>query len=206
MLRGPGALGERVNPMSDTSSVASRSHAVLLVVDVQERLAAAMSRRQAVLDSTSKLVRTAALVGVPVIVTRQYPTGLGDVEPVLRVAIESAADATSVIWANKVAFDCFAEPAFTEALASTDRRQVVIAGMESHICIVQTALSALMQGFDVHVVGDSCCSREAASHESALARLRTAGAVITTTESVLYELVGEAATDEFRALLRIVKE
>ena len=78
--------------------------------------------------------------------------------------------------------------------------------MESHICVVQTALSALRAGFDVHVVGDGCCSRDSASHESALARVRTAGAVVTTTESVLYELVGEAGTDDFRDLLRIVKE
>lgn len=192
--------------MSDTSSVANRSHAVLLIIDVQERLAAAMSQREVVLGTTSKLIRTAALVGVPIIVTRQYPTGLGDVEPLLRVVVESVADETPVIWANKVAFDCFAEPAFTEALASTGRQQLLIAGMESHICIAQTALSAIREGFDVHVVGDGCCSREAASHDSALARLRIAGAVVTTTESVLYELVGEAATDEFRALLRIVKE
>jgi len=91
-------------------------------------------------------------------------------------------------------------------LAATQRRQLVIAGMESHICVVQTALAALREGYDVHVVGDGCCSRDMAAHESAMARLRAAGAVITTTESVLYELVGEAGTDEFRELLGIVKD
>jgi len=192
--------------MGETSTVANRSHAVLVVVDIQERLAAVMPRRDAILESTGKLVRTAALVGLPIVVTLQYPTGLGDAEPTLRAVAQTASEATEVIWVNKIAFDCFAEPAFVEALAGTERQQLVILGMESHICVVQTALSAVRRGFDVHVVGDSCCSRDAASHESAMARLQAAGAVITTTESVLYELVGEAATDEFRELLRIVKE
>jgi isochorismate hydrolase len=191
--------------VSDVSTIASRDHAVLLVVDVQARLAAAMSRREEVLESTNKLIRAAALVGVPIIVTLQYPTGLGDVEPTLRATLESVADSTSVLWVNKVAFDCFAEPAFVEALKSTGRQQLVIAGMESHICVIQTALSALRADFDVHVVGDGCCSRDSGSHASAIERARNAGAVITTTESVLYELVGEAGTDEFRKLLRIVK-
>ncbi len=192
--------------MGDTLTVASRSQAAVLVIDIQERLAAVMPQRDAVLESMSKIVRTAALVELPIVVTLQYPTGLGDAEPAVRAAAQSAAEVVPVAWVNKIAFDCFAEPAFVEALATTERRQLVIVGMESHICVVQTALSALREGFDVHVVGDGCCSRDPASHESAMARLRDAGAVITTTESVLYELVGEAGTDEFRELLRIVKD
>ncbi len=191
--------------MSNAATTACAQSAVLVVVDIQARLAAAMSRREAVLVSANKLIRTAALVGVPVIVTRQYPAGLGDVEPLVREAVESAGGATDVRWADKMAFDCFREPAFTEALDATGRTQLVIAGMETHICVVQTALAGLGAGLDVHVVGDGCCSRVDASHDSALARLRAAGATVTTTESVLYELVGEAGTDVFRALLRIVK-
>lgn len=192
--------------MGDTGTTARRSDAVLLVIDVQERLSAAMSRRDAILGASSKLIRTAALVSVPVLVTRQYPNGLGDIEPALREVVESVEGSTSVLWADKVTFDCFAEPTFVEALENTGRRQLVIAGMESHICVTQTALAALRAGYDVHVVEDGCCSRDAAMHASALARLRAAGAVVTTTESVLYELVGAAGSDEFRALLRIVKE
>lgn len=192
--------------MSDTSGIANRNQAVLIVVDVQERLAAVMPRRADVIASADKLVRTASLVGVPVILTLQYPTGLGDVEPMLRAVAQSLVETTPVNWVNKIAFDCFAEPAFVEVLGNTQRRQLVIVGMESHICVVQTALSALREGFDVHVVGDGCCSRSEASHEAAMARLRAAGAVVTTTESVLYELVGEAGTDEFRELLKIVKQ
>lgn len=192
--------------MSAQASVLHSDDAVLIVVDVQERLAAAMDRRRSVLDACDKLVRTAALTGVPVLATRQYPSGLGDLEPALAERLAALADeGASVLGADKVAFDCFAEPTFVEALAATGRHQLVIAGMETHICVTQTALAALAAGFDVHVVADACCSRDAENHERALARLSAAGAVVTVTESVLYELVGEAGTEEFRSLLRIVK-
>jgi isochorismate hydrolase len=192
--------------MNTSASIARAADAVLVVVDVQERLSAVMPERDAIVSAASKLMRTAALVGVPVVVTRQNPAGLGDIEPALRQVAESLATATDVLWADKVAFDCFGEPTFVEALAATGRTQLLVAGMETHICVVQTVLSGISRGLDVHVVGDGCCSRSASSHGSALDRLRHAGAVVTTTESVLYELVGEAATEQFRALLRIVKE
>lgn len=188
------------------TSIVDRATAVLLVIDFQERLAVAMDRRAAVLDSADKLVRVAALTGMPIVATRQYPAGLGDIEPRLRATLDVAAQHTSVATADKVAFDCFAEPTVVESLAHTGRRQLVIAGMESHICVAQTALAALRDGFDVHVVADACCSRDDAAHDTALARLRAAGAVVTMSESVLYELVGAAGSDEFRALLKIVKE
>jgi nicotinamidase-related amidase len=186
-------------------SVADRAKAVLVVIDLQERLTAAMPARDSVLDAADKLVRVAALTGVPVIVTRQYPAGLGDVEPPLRTALDAAAGQVSVTTTDKTAFDCFSDDAFVARLEETGRRQLIVAGMESHICVVQTALAGLRAGFDVHVVADACCSRVAGSHEIALARMRQAGAVVTSTESVLYELVGVAGTDEFRALLKVVK-
>lgn len=188
-------------------SVARRDDAILIVIDEQERLAAAMQRRERVAAATSRLVRTAALVGMPVVVTRQYPRGLGDIEPQLAAVLTSAEqDGAQVTVVDKVAFDCFGETGFVEALAHAGRRQLIVVGMESHICVVQTVLSGLREEFEVHVVGDSCCSRDAEHHELALARMRGAGAVVTTTESVMYELVGEAGTDEFRALLGIVKD
>jgi nicotinamidase-related amidase len=188
-------------------SIARRDDAILVVVDEQERLAAAMERRDDVRSATSRLVRTAALVGVPVVVTRQYPKGLGDIDPGLAQELtEVGAGGTCVTFVDKVAFDCFGEPTFAETVARAGRRQLILVGMETHICITQTALSALREGFDVHVVSDGCCSRNAGSHDVALDRLRAAGAVITVVESAMYELVGEAGTEEFRSLLGIVKE
>ena len=189
------------------STVARRDDAVLVIVDEQERLAAAMQRRDPVVAATVRLVRVAVLLGLPILVTRQYPKGLGDLVAELAdvvTAAELGSDAVRRV--DKLTFDCFREPRFSGAFAHTVRRQLVLAGMETHICITQTALSAVREGFDVHIVADACCSRDDVHHALALERMRAAGAAITSSESVMYELVGEAGTDEFRALLGIVKD
>lgn len=193
--------------MIPAASKADRGQAVLVVVDIQERLASVMRRREKVISKTRLLVRAAAVMGLPVVVTRQYPKGLGDLEAGILAALEQARSATLVTSpVDKTTFDCFAEPSFTEAVCSTGRKQLLIAGMESHICVAQTVLSGLAEGFDVHVVADACCSREEECHGLALARLATAGAVVTTAESVTYELLERAGTDEFRAVLSAVKD
>jgi nicotinamidase-related amidase len=189
------------------ASVCRREDAILVVIDVQQRLAAAMERRDAVAASVVRLVKTAALVGVPIIVTRQYPEGLGETDPTVARALEAVeAEGHPVSHADKVAFDCFADSGFGQILAASGRSQLVLAGMETHICVAQTGLHALRSGLEVQVVSDACCSREADAHSTALDRMRAGGAVISSAESVMYELVGAAGTDEFRSLLRIVKE
>jgi nicotinamidase-related amidase len=189
-----------------SGTIARRDDAVLVVVDIQDRLSAIMPDRERVLFATDKLLRTAVLVGVPAIATRQYPKGLGDLDPGVAESIARAKrDGASITLADKITFDCFGEASFGEALVSSRRRQLLLVGMETHICVNQTALSGLAEQFDVHVVADACCARDASSHEIALERMRAAGAVVTTSESVMYELVGAAATDEFRTLLGIVK-
>jgi nicotinamidase-related amidase len=194
-------------PMPDLASVCRREDALLVVVDIQERLAAVMDRRDEVVASVTRLIRASALVGVPIVVTRQYPKGLGDTDPKVAEAL-SAVEAAGhrVFQADKVAFDCFSDSGFAGIVAASGRTQVVLAGMETHICIAQTALHAVRDGIEVQVPADACCSRGADAHRVAMGRMRSAGAVITVTESILYELVGEAGTDEFRELLRIVKD
>lgn len=192
--------------MIPASSALSRDDALLIVVDIQERLAAAMERRERVLGRTALLIRAAAIVGVPILVTRQYPKGLGDIEEELAAVLaQVGGDGATVSFVDKLSFDCFGEQAFCDAVADSGRGQLLLAGMETHICITQTALAGLREGFDVHVVGDAVCSREQECHELALSRLAHGGAVVTTSESAAYELVGCAGTDEFKALLAAVK-
>lgn len=187
-------------------SLVRRGDAVLVLVDIQERLAAVMARRDQVARNAIKLARMAALMGIPVMVTRQYPHGLGDTDAMIEEALVSLAEGGArVVSVDKTAFCCSIEPEFMETLGATSRTQVLLAGMETHICITQTALDLKARGFDVQVVADACCSRCDADHDTTLARLRSEGIVVTTTESVMYEAVGRAATDEFRALLKIVK-
>ncbi len=139
-------------------------------------------------------------------VTRQYPKGLGGTVPELEeVLVDLAEQGASVTGLDKTAFCCAAETDFSEALAATGRTQVVLVGMETHICIAQTAL-ALEPEYEVHVVADAVCSRTPLDNDVALDRLRAAGVIVTTSESVMYEAVGRAGTPEFKRLLEIVKE
>lgn len=183
-----------------------RASLVLVIIDVQEKLAAAMERREHVVATAVRLVRLAELVGAPIVVTRQYPAGLGDTVPEIAKALEDAGRTVPVTVVDKMSFCACDEPSFLEALYETSRSQVVLAGMETHICVTQTALTLAKKTYPVHVVADACCSRRVADHETALERLRLAGVVVTTAESVMYEAVSCAGTDEFKRLLAIVKE
>jgi nicotinamidase-related amidase len=186
--------------MGEAGAIVGRDSAALVVIDVQERLAAAMPRRVEVLGAIRLLMDASRLLGVPLVVTRQYPRGLGALVPEIGCAVEGA----PVV--DKTAFDCMREPGFRDALARTGRRQVVLCGMEAHICVTQTALSLAREGHDVHVVADAVCSRRDRDRDTALDRLRAARITVTTAESVIYEVLGEAGTDEFRAVLALVKD
>jgi nicotinamidase-related amidase len=179
---------------------------VVVVVDIQDRLAAVMHRRDAVVRVADTLVRAAAILGAPVIVTRQYPKGLGETVPELAAVLASvAASGTPVTVVDKMDFDCMAEPAFRAALAAADRAHVAMVGMETHICVTQTALALAAEGHIPHVVSDATCSRRDEDRDAALARLRSAGVDVLPSESVIYEALGKAGTREFRAMLEVVK-
>lgn len=192
--------------MQTTSTAVSRDNAVLVVIDIQDRLASVMADKDRVVDRTTLISSAMATTACPIIMTRQYPKGLGDVIDPVGTHLEAVcADGATVDVVDKVAFDCFSEPEFTTVVKKLGRSQLVIVGMETHICVTQTALSGIANGFDVHVVADGCCSRDRYNHEVALDRLRQAGAVVTTAESVAYELVAVAGTPEFKRLLAAVK-
>lgn len=186
--------------MSGIHTVVNRNDAVLVLVDVQERLASAMPERDRVERTAVLLAGAARILGIPVIVTRQNPAGLGDTVDRIGEALGAHTPC------DKMTFSCFSDPGFAAALAGIDPGQVIIAGMETHICVLQTALDLLGSGFAVHVVADATCSRREADHRVALERLRAAGAVVTVAESVIYEALGRAGTDEFRQVLALVKE
>lgn len=193
--------------MNTRGTLIAREDFALVVIDIQERLAAAMGRRDHVVRTTGRLVRVAAMLGAPIIVTRQYPQGLGPTVPELdELFVRLEGEGARIVGVDKTAFCCAAEVDFNDALRAAGRAQVVLAGMETHICVTQTALALAREGYDVHVPADACCSRDAALHEVALDRMRFAGISVTASESVMYEAVGRAGTDEFRELLGIVKE
>ena len=171
-----------------------RDDAVLLVVDIQERLAVVMAERERVVANTGHLIAAAKLLGVPVVLTEQYPKGLGPTVPELRAALDPA---PAIV---KMTFDCCGEPAFAPALEQTGRSTVIVCGMEAHICVLQTVLGLLATGMNVHVAADAVCSRNPENARTALELQRDAGAVITCTETVLFQLLGRAGTPEFKSI------
>ena len=179
------------------------SSSVLLVVDVQEKLAAAM--QQASMDrlvaSTIVLLESARLLGVPVLATEQYPKGLGSTIAPLAAPLR----AMGVEPVDKTTFDALGEPRVARALAERAPRAVVLAGMETHICIYQTARELARRGFEVHVVADAVASRREENRALGLALCERAGALVTPAETVAFDWLGRAGTDAFKAISKLVR-
>lgn len=177
----------------------SRTTAQLLIIDVQERLLPHIHAHESVVAQITRTLRAAGRLGVPVVVSEQNPEGLG---PTHRPILEAAAAATRV---TKSAFSVCRDLPAHAALALDTRRQVLLAGIETHVCVQQTALDLLDRGADPFVLADAVGSRRGLDHDVALARLRAAGAVVTTVESAIFELLERCDDPAFRDVLRIIK-
>jgi len=177
------------------------AQSVLVVIDVQERLVSAMPPEAGAraVTAASTLVQGARRLGVPVLVTEQYPRGLGPTVSALR---EVLGENTPV---EKLEFDATENAGFDAALRALGRSIVVIAGMESHICVYQTARGLARRGVHVHVAADATCARTAENADVARGLWTRAGAVVTSTETVLFDWLGRAGSDEFKAISRLVK-
>jgi nicotinamidase-related amidase len=176
-----------------------RARTGLLVVDVQERLLPAIFERDRVLQNTLGLVHGAAALQVPVFATEQYPRGLGPTVPELAVALAGCKPL------EKLAFSAWGAPGLPEALQARAVRDVVLCGTEAHVCVAQTCLDVLDAGLRAFVVADAVSSRTAENWRAGVERMRDAGAVIVSTEMILFELLERAGTDEFKQVQRLVK-
>ncbi len=175
----------------------ARSRAMLLVIDVQERINGVMAD-QGHVSRLETLVDAFRALGLPVIATEQYPKGLGPTLPSLAGRLPAPP-------LEKATFSCMREPEVAAALEAARSRQVVVTGIETHVCVTQTALDLLHAGFQVQVPHDAVNSRRARDREWALRRMAAAGAVITSTESALFELLERCGTDDFKAISKLVK-
>jgi len=172
----------------------------LILVDLQVRLAAVMPAEAMpqVIKNCGILAQSAGMLHVPLTVTEQYPKGLGHTVPELSACISVFEPV------EKTAFSCLAESKFKRKLTS-DHPQIILAGMEAHICILQTALDLIAAGKQVFVVEDAVISRNPANKANAMARLRDAGCTITNTESVVFEWLGVAEGDVFKAISKLIR-
>lgn len=173
---------------------------VLLVVDLQERLVPAMAEPAAVVERSRILIEGAAALGVDVLVTEQYPKGLGSTVPAIAGVLPGTAATV-----EKTGFSAFAEPAFRTRLAATPKKTLVVAGIEAHVCVLQTVYDALEEGFEVICAADAVSSRKAADRELALSAMRHAGAQVLPVESVLFLLLRDAKHAAFKTVSKLIR-
>jgi len=171
----------------------------LLIVDVQQGLAPVMSDPRRVYRGCILLLRAATRLGLPVVISEQYPKGLG---ATVGEVMEWAPDGGVM---EKLHFSCAADEAILARFKETGRDQIVMAGIESHVCVLQSALGFQQAGFKPLVVADACASRDPANYQAAMARLAAAGVGIVTVEMVIFEWLHRAGTPEFKELSPLIK-
>jgi len=174
-----------------------RSDCVLLVIDVQDRLIDTIAEHAAVVQNIKALINAAEVLGVPVLATEQE--NLGETVPELKSILASSP-------LRKLSFSCCGNPEFMSKFREVGKRTVIACGIETHVCVVQTVLDLLKRHCRVLVVRDATSSHTTIDREPAIERMRDSGAIITTTEAVIYELTEKAGTEDFRKILEIGKE
>ncbi len=177
-------------------------HSQLLIVDIQQRLASAMPSDilKKVIKNNRVLINAANELSIPVTYSEQYPKGLGNTVSELTEEFED----TNLSF-TKTCFACTEEEGFSQLISKHKRQQVIISGIESHICVLQTAIQLQRQGYVVYVVEDAICSRKKSHHENAIARLRQNGVVVSNVESVLFEWLRDAKHQSFKKLSALIK-
>jgi nicotinamidase-related amidase len=170
-----------------------------VIVDVQKRLFHYVQEHEHLAVNLITLIRGLQVMAIPVLRTQQYTRGLG---PTVEAVDEALGDVPII---EKISFSCCDEPVFNEALQQTGRRQIVLAGIEAHVCILQTALDLGDAGYTPVVVADCISSRKEHDRQIALERMRSEGIPVVTYESLLFELCRYAGNDTFRAILDLIK-
>jgi nicotinamidase-related amidase len=172
----------------------------LLVIDIQEKLLPPIYEKERLVRNSQLLIRLANILSVPIIATTQYSKGLGQIVP------EIASLLPGVEPLDKLEFGCFGNEAFCSNVARLEgRNTLLLCGMETHICVLQTALGALNQEHSVHVAADAVSSRTELNWKLGLKRMRDAGAVISSTEMIIYELLGKSGSPQFKEMLKYLK-
>ena len=186
----------------------SRQDSLLLVIDIQAKLAPAIFEADEIVRNNIRLLEGARQLAVPAFVSEQYVQGLGpSVEAIKNAATTktTAGPGVDATFFEKTHFSCAAEPGVVEMLRSTGKNQIILTGTETHVCVLQSALGLVNAGFTVFLVADAASSRTPANRQAAIERMRAAGVHIVTTEMVLFEWLHRAATDDFRKMLPLIK-
>ena len=176
-----------------------REDCVAVAIDYQEKLVPVMHEKERLLQKSAMLLQGLGLLDVPVLETRQYPKGLGETVPEIVAAMKVP------VTLDKMAFGCCDDEGFMAALRATGKKTVILCGIESHVCVLQTLIALKELGYTPVLVADCVSSRSPVDLKFALKRARDEGAVVTTAESLLFELLRVAGGDTFKAISKLVK-
>ncbi len=179
-----------------SENLLEKDESLLVVIDMQERLLPAVAHREEVTENARRLIAFADIIGLPIVVTEQEKLGATELD------LSHCSQTIKPI--SKIAFNCFLCDEFADAVYRSQRKTLILTGLEAHICVAQTALYAVPQ-FKIHVVRDAISSRTIDNRDTAVERMRASGVTITSTEMVIYELLKKAGTAEFKAALALVK-
>lgn len=188
--------------MANNNLLCNTNNSLLVVIDIQTKLTSIMPMKvlARLQRNLGLLLRAASVLNIPVIATEQYPKGLGSLEPDI---IKLLPENTTRL--DKTCFSCAGSQEFNEALKESGRKQIIIVGMEAHVCILQTAMDLLDQDYSVFILADAICSRQRESYEIALHRMNNAGATICDSESVVFEWLADSKHEQFKSLSSLIR-
>lgn len=172
--------------------------ALCLIIDVQEKLLPVIDKKEEFIENTSKLIDGLQALAVPIIVSEQYKKGLGETVEQLKERLKNSA-------IDKITFSAWENDEIRQQIIESGRKHIILSGIESHVCVLQTAIDLLAKGYQVSLVSDCIGSRMEKDRLGAIARCSHEGGIITTYEALLFELCRQAGTDEFKKLIKIVK-
>ncbi|HDM88874.1 MAG TPA: hydrolase [Candidatus Bathyarchaeota archaeon] len=178
----------------------SRDETALIIIDVQEKLFERVEDGDRIADSICKLIRFANILGIPIILTEQYPEGLGPTIHRIRELIPNVKPI------EKIEFSCMASREFRRRISEINVKNLVLTGIEAHICVAQTAIEAITSGYKVYVVYDAISSRHRDDKAIAIERMKQHGVYMVTSEMLMYEVLRRAGTPEFKEILKLVRE
>jgi nicotinamidase-related amidase len=180
-------------------AILTKDDTALIIVDVQEKLLPYVTDKEEVVKNLKMLIRFAYIMGIPIILTEHYPKGLGRTVPEIKEVLKNYESF------EKVIFSCFGSEEFKSKLKELEIKTLMLAGIESHICVQQTALDALNAGYKVHIIADAISSRTLRNLKVGIEKVRQFGGVISSTEMAMYEIMERADTMEFKEVLKLVK-
>jgi len=180
-------------------SLLRKDDTLLVIVDIQTKLLNVIFEKERLVSACRKLIQAARLLDVPMVMTEQYPKGMGPTDPQIMEILEDVAAI------EKLSFSCCGAEDFNQKIAGLARKQIVVAGIEAHVCVLQTVHDLLHRGYSVYVPYDAVSSRKESDYANALDRMRDVGAVIGSVESAVFELLEKAGTPVFKRVSKLIK-